>query len=208
MSGKMLKINAELAYFTETFSELKNCQFKNSNMMFSSLQNTIVQTDDQQTQFRSSFRKNQLMSPFDSKSMNQMNSNQMNSNQMNSNQMNGNQINQLNNNQLNSTQPNSQINNQMIINLNRDVYFKNNQLNKKQTEFSDQNKFNNNNENSFNSMNINNFDHKSHPDNSTCESSESSTTSSNSSIVNSSTKYNLPVNSVGAICNGTGIPTA
>lgn len=167
MSGKMLKINLELAYFTETFSELKNCQFKTTNM-FSSLQNTIAQTD--QSSFRSSFKKENSINPFESKSIDQMN--------------------------------NQQINNSMIINLNKDIYFKNNQSNKNQSTFNNKT-FNN--ENNFNSLNTNNFDKPHHPDNSACESSESSTTSSNSSIVNANNFDNLPVNSVGAICNG--IPT-
>lgn len=254
MSGRMLKINAELAFFTETFSELKNCQFKTSNM-FSSLQHATVQTDDadRQTQFRSSFKNSHLMNPLESKSINlvsQQFNNQTNNpppqevnsqinqvNQLNQvNQMNQiNQVNQLNQaNQINQMNQINQVaqptvNNSTIINLNRDIYFKNNQMSKSQNQaeinghkpFSKENSFNSeksfntekgfnekgfNNENNFNRLNMKSYSDKVHPiDSSTCESSESSTTSSNSSIVNSNNFGNLPVSSVG-ICNG--IPTA
>lgn len=203
MSGKMLKINAELAFFTETFSELKNCQFKTSNM-FSSLQHTTVQTDEQTT-FRSSFKNSHLMNPLESKSIN-LTSHQFASQTNNEvNQMNQvNQINQVNQANQMSQQPApvGQVNNSMIINLNRDIYFKNNQLNNQKSQ--PDKSFNN--ENNFNRLNMKSYNDKVHPiDSSTCESSESSTTSSNSSIVNSNNFNNLQERSVG-ICNG--IPTA
>lgn len=100
MSGRMLRINAELAFFTETFSELKNCQFKTSNM-FSSLQNANVQTDEQ-TQFRSSFKNSHLMNPLESKSINLVSQQFNNKTDNPSNNEANSQINQLNQvNQLN-----------------------------------------------------------------------------------------------------------